>query len=73
MKPTKTDRGYLYVTLKGENSMKRPEDVAWELFEKTGKTGYYMLYKKLKNKQKETIINGFFFIYYTDTWKYFSF
>ena len=30
--------------------MKRPEDVAWEMFEKTGKPGYYMLYKKLKNK-----------------------
>jgi hypothetical protein len=30
--------------------MKKPEDSAWELFEKTGKTGYYMLYKKLKRK-----------------------
>lgn len=30
--------------------MKKPEDVAWDLFEKTGKTGYYMLYKKLKEK-----------------------
>lgn len=35
--------------------MKKPKDSAWELFEKTGKTGYYMLYKKLseeKDKQK---------------------
>ena len=32
--------------------MKKPEEVAWDLFEKTGKTGYYMLYKKLKNKTK---------------------
>ena len=32
--------------------MKKPEDSAWELFEKTGKTGYYMLYKKLKEKEK---------------------
>ena len=30
--------------------MKDPEKVAWELFEKTGKPGYYMLYKKLKKK-----------------------
>ena len=30
--------------------MKKPEDMAWQLFEQTGKTGYYMLYKKLKNK-----------------------
>ena len=30
--------------------MKKPEDSAWELFEKTGKPGYYMLYKKLKKK-----------------------
>ena len=28
--------------------MKKPEEIAWEMFEKTGKTGYYMLYKKLK-------------------------
>ena len=33
--------------------MKKPEDTAWELFEKTGKTGYYMLYKKLKDKKYE--------------------
>jgi hypothetical protein len=32
--------------------MKKPEDSAWELFEKTGKMGYYMLYKKLKEKDK---------------------
>lgn len=28
----------------------RPEDRAWQLFEKTGKISYYLLYKKLKNK-----------------------
>lgn len=33
--------------------MKKPEDTAWELFEKTGKPGYYMLYKKLTAKDKE--------------------
>jgi len=32
--------------------MKTPEQSAWELFEKTGKPGYYMLYKKLKEKDK---------------------
>ncbi len=31
--------------------MKSPEEKVWELFEKTGKPGYYMLYKKLKNKK----------------------
>ena len=30
--------------------MKKPEEMAWEMFEKTGKPGYYMLYKKLKGK-----------------------
>ena len=30
----------------------RVEDVE-KLFEKTGKTGYYMLYKKLKDKTKK--------------------
>ena len=30
--------------------MKNPEKTAWDLFEKTGKAGYYMLYKKLKGK-----------------------
>ncbi len=25
------------------------EKAAWKLFEKTGKIGYYMLYKKLKD------------------------
>lgn len=30
--------------------MKDPEKAAWELFEKTGYPGYYMLYKKLKKK-----------------------
>ena len=33
--------------------MKKPEDKVWELFERTGKPGYYMLYKKLKNKDKK--------------------
>ena len=33
--------------------MKKPEDKVWELFERTGKPGYYMLYKKLKNKDKQ--------------------
>ena len=32
--------------------MKRddPDRKAWELFEKTGRIGYYLLYKKLKDK-----------------------
>lgn len=30
---------------------KTPERAAWELFEKTGKAGYYMLYKKLSEKK----------------------
>ena len=30
--------------------MKKPEDVAWQMFEKTGKIGYYLLYKKLKDE-----------------------
>lgn len=30
--------------------MKDPEKAAWELFEKTGCPGYYMLYKKLKKR-----------------------
>lgn len=30
--------------------MKDVDKAAWELFEKTGKPGYYMLYKKLKEK-----------------------
>lgn len=33
--------------------MKKPKDSAWELFEKTGKTGYYMLYKKLSEEDKD--------------------
>ena len=28
---------------------KKPEDAAWEIFEKTGNPVYYSLYKKLKN------------------------
>lgn len=27
----------------------KPEDILWKLFEKTGKIGYYMLYKKFKD------------------------
>ena len=27
-----------------------PEKAAWELFEKTGMIGYYLLYKKLKGE-----------------------
>ncbi|MBQ7373219.1 MAG: YqzL family protein [Clostridia bacterium] len=34
--------------------MKKPEDMAWQLFEKTGKTGYYMLYKKLSQEDKRS-------------------
>jgi len=30
--------------------MKDVKKAAWELFEKTGNTGYYMLYKKLCDK-----------------------
>ena len=33
--------------------MERPEDKAWELFEKTGSPGYYMLYKKLKGNPEK--------------------
>ncbi len=28
---------------------KDPAQIAWEMFERTGKVSYYMLYKKLKN------------------------
>ena len=31
--------------------IKDPEKTAWELFEKTGKIGYYLLYSKLKDKK----------------------
>lgn len=31
---------------------KKPHECAWELFEKTGKIGYYLLYSKLKNEDK---------------------
>ncbi len=35
--------------------MKRqPEKAAWDLFEKTGRIGYYLLYKKLSAKTDET-------------------
>ncbi|MBQ2908535.1 MAG: YqzL family protein [Clostridia bacterium] len=27
-----------------------PADACWKLFERTGKISYYLLYKKLKNK-----------------------
>ena len=30
---------------------KKPKDIAWELFVKTGETGYYMLYKNLKDDE----------------------
>jgi len=30
---------------------KKPEECAWELFEKTGRIGYYLLYSKLKEKR----------------------
>ncbi len=26
---------------------KKPQDVAWDMFEKTGNVNYYLLYKKL--------------------------
>ncbi len=29
---------------------KSAENIAWEMFEKTGKIEYYTLYKNLKNK-----------------------
>ncbi len=29
---------------------KDPDRKAWEMFEKTGRIGYYLLYKKLKEK-----------------------
>ena len=32
--------------------MKDPGKTAWELFEKTGKAGYYMLYKKLTESKE---------------------
>lgn len=31
-------------------NFKSPEDSAWEMFEKTGKISYYLLYKRLKEK-----------------------
>ncbi len=37
--------------------MKKPEDVAWQLFEQTGKTGYFMLYKKLSSVRRDDKIN----------------
>ena len=42
---------FAHTLFKGETCMKKPEDTAWEMFEKTGKPGYYLLYKKLKNKR----------------------
>ena len=30
---------------------KKLEDIAWELFVKTGETGYYMLYKKINKDE----------------------
>ena len=31
-------------------SDKKPVDTAWEMFQKTGKISYYLLYKRLKEK-----------------------
>ncbi len=36
--------------IKGVRMKKDPARCAWELFEKTGKVSYYMLYKKLKKR-----------------------
>ena len=33
--------------------MKDIAKTAWELFEKTGKTGYYLLYKKITDDKSE--------------------
>ena len=33
--------------------MKKPKDRAWDMFEKTGKIGYYLLYSKLNDDKKE--------------------
>jgi len=30
---------------------KKIEDIAWDLFVKTGETGYYLLYKKMKDDE----------------------
>lgn len=34
----------------GEFDFGNPADSAWEMFEKTGKVSYYLLYKKLIEK-----------------------
>ncbi len=33
--------------------MRTPKDIAWEMFEKTGNTGYYLLFKELDVKKKK--------------------
>ena len=35
---------------KDQFDFKNPAESAWEMFEKTGKVSYYMLYKKLVKK-----------------------
>lgn len=45
---------FTHTLCKGDTSMKKPEDSAWEMFEKTGKPGYYMLYKKLKAERDKS-------------------
>lgn len=32
---------------------KSAQDIAWELFEKTGNVSYYMLYQQLKNNHRD--------------------
>jgi hypothetical protein len=34
--------------MENKKNARKPEEVAWELFEKTGKPCYYSLYKRLK-------------------------
>lgn len=33
-----------------QEKKKRAEELAWEMFEQTGKMSYYMLYQQLKEK-----------------------
>ncbi len=35
--------------MKEKKSNKKAQDIAWEMFEQTGKIEYYELYKNLKN------------------------
>ena len=39
---------YMKVKYNEKNNKKNPEQIAWDMFEKTGNPSYYMLYKKLK-------------------------